>query len=225
MSRRVVLICGPPGAGKTTYAHTLGLKVYDVDDPHWTGEAEYRAAIAALANTPTAQAAVIRSGATATARHKAVQLCGATETIVLAVDPSTCADRVITRDRHHHHRELAAITAWWSKYSSDQSEATQPAQPAPRRTKTPRTHRSTSLRDRHRAAIKRTGAACHLCGEPIDYKLDHKNPRSFVADHVIPLDHHGPDTLANKAAAHRACNAAKGARLIAPIVRRSGTLD
>lgn len=85
--------------------------------------------------------------------------------------------------------------------------------------------RNTATRDRHRASIRRSGAACHVCGLPIDYTLPHLDPGAFVVDHLVPLHRDGPDTIANKAAAHRACNAAKAARIVAPIVRRSGALD
>ena len=86
------------------------------------------------------------------------------------------------------------------------------------------TPRNSSQRDRDRAAIKRTRAGCHICGEPIDYSLPYLHPRSFVVDHVIPLKKDGPDNLSNKAAAHRECNSKKRARDHAPIVRRSGSL-
>lgn len=89
----------------------------------------------------------------------------------------------------------------------------------------PVTSRHTTTRDRHRATIARSKPACHICGLPIDYTLHHLDPGAFVVDHVTPLHKGGADTLANKAAAHRACNAAKAARLVAPIVRRSGSLD
>jgi 5-methylcytosine-specific restriction endonuclease McrA len=85
-------------------------------------------------------------------------------------------------------------------------------------------HRNTKQRDADRARIRHTAAACHICGQPIDYTLPHTNSRSFVVDHVIPLAKGGPDTIDNKAAAHRDCNSTKRARLIAPIVRRSGSL-
>jgi 5-methylcytosine-specific restriction endonuclease McrA len=86
--------------------------------------------------------------------------------------------------------------------------------------------RNTNQRDKDRARIRATGAACHICGEPIDYTLDWLNPRSFVVDHVVPLARGGQDALANKKAAHRRreCNSKKRARLVAPIVRRSGAL-
>jgi len=48
---------------------------------------------------------------------------------------------------------------------------------------------------------------------------------SFVVDHVVPLAKGGADALDNKKAAHRGCNSTKRARLVAPIVRRSGTLE
>ncbi len=84
--------------------------------------------------------------------------------------------------------------------------------------------RSTTVRDRHRAAIARTGACCHVCGGLIDYSLPRTDPNSFVVDHVIPLIRGGADTLDNKRAAHRQCNLVKSDREFAPIVRRSGSL-
>ena len=91
------------------------------------------------------------------------------------------------------------------------------------------TKRSTAIRDRFRAQAKRTRAACHLCGQPLDYDLPHTDPKSFVADHVQPLARGGADALSNLAAAHRQqprdCNSTKRARVHAPIIRRSGTLN
>ena len=85
--------------------------------------------------------------------------------------------------------------------------------------------RNTAQRDRDRATIRRTKAACHICGQAIDYNAPHLDPGEFVVDHLVPRSRGGPDTLDNKAAAHRRRNAAKGTRLVAPIVRRSGSLD
>lgn len=84
--------------------------------------------------------------------------------------------------------------------------------------------RSTTQRDRDRATIRRGHPACALCGQPIDYSLPHFDPGEFVVDHVVPLHRGGVDRIHNKQPAHRACNAIKAARLVAPIVRRSGTL-
>ena len=85
--------------------------------------------------------------------------------------------------------------------------------------------RNTTRRDRHRRIIARGKPPCHICGEPIDYDADWLDPRSFVVDHKIPLAAGGTDTLANKAAAHRACNRSKGARIDGgSIMRRSGSL-
>lgn len=85
--------------------------------------------------------------------------------------------------------------------------------------------RNTSQRDRDRARIKATKAACHICGDPIDYDLPYLHPMAFVVDHVTPLAKGGKDHISNKKAAHSLCNSKKRARLIAPIIRRSGSLD
>lgn len=117
--RRVVLVCGPPGAGKTTYAHTLGLEVYDTDDGKWSGEREFRQALRTLARRSTAQAVVIRAGATRAARAKAGAMCRATETIVLDTDAETCIRRIASRKRPTARREIAAVADWWRKHEAD----------------------------------------------------------------------------------------------------------
>lgn len=75
------------------------------------------------------------------------------------------------------------------------------------------TGRSTTVRDRDRAAIRRTKPPCGICEQPIDYTLRWPDLWCFVVDHIIPL---GPsptperiamlDVLSNKQAAHHKCN-------------------
>lgn len=102
--------------------------------------------------------------------------------------------------------------------------------------------RNTANRDRIRRSLAKDEPPCWLCGSPIDYRLNFiagqhgakcrkteckgcvPDPMRFEADHVVPLHRDGADVLANSRASHRACNSKKRARLVAPIVRRSGTL-
>ena len=69
--------------------------------------------------------------------------------------------------------------------------------------------RSTTTRDRHRSAIRRTKPPCGICEQPIDYDLKSPDPMSFEVDHVVALYNGGTDTLDNKQASHRKCNRAK----------------
>lgn len=73
--------------------------------------------------------------------------------------------------------------------------------------------RSTTARDRDRAAIKRTKPPCGICEQEIDYDLKSPDPMSFEVDHIIALANGGTDDLANKQASHRKCNRAKWDRL------------
>lgn len=84
----------------------------------------------------------------------------------------------------------------------------------------------THIRNRHRAVIARGEPPCHICGLPIDYTLPASDPMAYVVDHVIPLARGGLDALQNMNAAHRRrlCNARKGRKEYAPIIKRSGAL-
>lgn len=88
-------------------------------------------------------------------------------------------------------------------------------------------NRNTARQNKFRARIAKSRPACHICGQPILWDAHHLDPRAFVIDHVIPIAKGGDDALHNIKAAHRLreCNSKKRARLIAPIIRRSGTLN
>lgn len=87
------------------------------------------------------------------------------------------------------------------------------------------TGRSSAQRNKDRATIRKTQANCHICGLAIAYELQWPDPQCFVVDHVVPIVKGGADNLTNKRAAHASCNSKKRARLVAPIVRHSGSLN
>ena len=80
------------------------------------------------------------------------------------------------------------------------------------------------IRERHRRAAAVGQPPCHLCGMPIDYALPASDEWSYVLDHIVPLAAGGSDLITNKAPAHWLCNARKGRREHAPIIKRSGAL-
>lgn len=119
IDRHVVLVCGPPGAGKTTYAHSLGFEVYDLDDAKWQGsEALFRAALLRLREEPEARAVVIRTGATLSARQRAASTCGATDCLVLDTALDVCVARIKERGRTAPpiRVQIKAAADWWAKY-------------------------------------------------------------------------------------------------------------
>lgn len=116
MSRTVVILCGPPGAGKTTAARQSGLTVYDRDDPHWQGERHFTDELLKLAADPHARAVVIRSGATSYARARAAELVKATHVMVMMADKHELVARIRRRGRPDAVRTIAGVDTWLQRF-------------------------------------------------------------------------------------------------------------
>ncbi|WP_205849881.1 AAA family ATPase [Nakamurella flava] len=122
--RRVVLVLGPPGSGKSTFARSLGLPVFDLDDERWRGnDFRFRQAVETAALAPAAKCVVIRTGATATARAAARRLCDPTEVVVMDTDEAVCVERVRRRGRAPIDFQLNGIRDWFASDRSDLSDA------------------------------------------------------------------------------------------------------
>ncbi|MFJ4168506.1 hypothetical protein ACIPY3_03240 [Paenarthrobacter sp. NPDC089714] len=116
MARTVVVLCGPPGAGKTTAARQSGLQVFDRDDRQWSSEKQFTEALAALSSDRRARAVVIRTGATSAARAKAAQLVAATHVYLLTADQNELTNRIRQRDRADKVNTLVGVRTWFERF-------------------------------------------------------------------------------------------------------------
>lgn len=201
--RQVILICGPPGSGKTTLAYSLGLPVYDRDDPQWRGEAHFAATIAQLKHDPNAQAVVIRSGAKSTSRKRTAGAIGATEVRVLDVDADTCIRRVIARNRPRPsiERQIAGVREWWRKHETDKGYDPRTA----RRQREARYDRD--FREQRKQAAKLVAAGQAICAEAVCLK-----PTRWI-EPGTPWDLcHDTTGQVVLGPGHRACNRSEAAR-------------
>jgi hypothetical protein len=114
--RRVALILGPPGGGKTTYGREYStlhrLTLYDRDD--WPSDRAYLAAVGTACTPPTARVAVLRTGTTPLGRARILETTAPTHVVVLEVPRATCVHRVRARGRPNLEHQLHGIDAWFT---------------------------------------------------------------------------------------------------------------
>lgn len=223
------VVYGPPAAGKTTYvnqnrranepvidldqiAQAIGSNVTHGHDRtiYEIGQAARSGAIRRILDRRTPAWIIDTKLSTDLLRNRA-HLCE-----FILVDPGIETTRKHATADGRPTSSIQAIDDWYANPPVPPTSASQFGPPTPR---------NDVVRKRARHALAKSRAACHICGLPIDYTLKWPDPMCFVADHIIPLDKGGADNLTNMAAAHARCNSTKRARIVAPIVRRSGALE
>jgi hypothetical protein len=150
----VVLVAGPPGAGKTTYAHANPQPrdlVIDLDDylvraggQRWGWDDDrkiidraYRLrnlALASLADPQHDRAFLIASAPQLAEREAWARALVQVETVVLAVPADECKRRILAdpqRDRHAA-RQCRVVDDWWRAYSGREGAFKDGKRPSPR---------------------------------------------------------------------------------------------
>lgn len=137
----VVLVCGPPGSGKSTWvdqqrgqtdtvidldiikARLAGVPIYQAGDEWIMAAMAERNRM--LAELPTiGKAWVILSGAKAADRQAWQEKLGA-DVVVLEVSPSVCKDRIANDDRRPElvkRQHVEAVDRWWAGYVARRGE-------------------------------------------------------------------------------------------------------
>lgn len=108
--RHVVLVCGPPGSGKSTFARTLGLPVYEAE-AYRTDRAFVLAVLRAV-EPEEARVAVVRCCPTPEDRAAWARTLRATRVVRMNTPLDVCIERIRQRGRPRWRAEVGAARAY-----------------------------------------------------------------------------------------------------------------
>ncbi|BCJ45329.1 hypothetical protein GCM10010168_85980 [Actinoplanes ianthinogenes] len=209
MTRRVVLVTGPPCAGKTTYVRTHAEPGDQVLDQDVLGAKAMRTALAQI-HQHHGTTWVIRCAPGPTARQQLVDQLGAEHVHLIAPRDELIARATHRPDRRRH---IAAIGKWVTAEATDAPPAHRTVHGghgAADRARKGRPYR------RAKQALQDATQTCWLCGHHGARELDHEPPLSRLLDLGLdPLDPqyhkaaHG--TSCPCPTCGQACNQVKGA--------------
>lgn len=124
-SRRVTLVCGPPGSGKSTWARANHDKVIEVegfDDAPSIREKlrRYGLAVSKVGKRSWTESsvAVVRCAASAAEREHHERLCRPSLTVVLLTPPYVCHENIDNRGSNRD-GEHEAVDAWWATWTAE----------------------------------------------------------------------------------------------------------
>lgn len=194
--RRVILVTGPPCAGKTTHVKLHAQPGDLVLDQDQLGARRMGQAMAALPAMTDGTAWVIRCAPGPTARRALAQRIGATELVHLVEPEHVLVQRAARRPDPRRH--IAAVSAWFAAERADRPPRT--GRGISKASSTARGYGSRHRRARTAAIAQlQDGQPCARCGRPM--------LRSDAAQ--LDLDH-DDDRTGYRGLAHRSCNRRAG---------------
>lgn len=194
--RQVILVTGPPRAGKTTYVAQRRQPGDVVLDQDAIGAGGYKRGLSRVALMQAGRAWVIRCAPGMLARHALALQVRATEVILLCPDPSILFARGAARGDAK--QSAGAIREWFRRERVNRPPRPE-APPYVRRSSAERGYGHEHRGVRARLLPQAYGQACTRCGRPM------------MPGQPLDLDH-AEDRTTYLGFAHASCNRAAGAR-------------